>query len=78
MGGDRASRPDPAFQRHLEMGSEVELAQAYVETFDLRRRTSLYLTYYLHGDTRKRGMALLHLRRLYRAAGLEPATANPA
>jgi nitrate reductase delta subunit len=48
-----------------------ELAQRYVETFDLRRRTSLYLSYYLHGDTRKRGMALLRLKRLYAAAGLE-------
>ncbi|HEY7208208.1 MAG TPA: nitrate reductase molybdenum cofactor assembly chaperone, partial [Gaiellaceae bacterium] len=51
--------------------SQLELAQAYVETFDLRRRTSLYLTYYLHGDTRKRGMALLRLKRLYAQAGLE-------
>jgi nitrate reductase delta subunit len=52
----------------------VELAQAYVETFDLRRRTSLYLTYYQHGDTRKRGMALLRLKRLYALAGLEVTT----
>jgi nitrate reductase delta subunit len=42
----------------------------YVETFDLRRRASLYLTYYAHGDTRERGMALLRLKKLYRAAGL--------
>lgn len=49
----------------------IELEQRYVETFDLRRRTSLYLTYYLHGDTRKRGMALLRLKRLYATAGLE-------
>jgi nitrate reductase delta subunit len=48
-----------------------ELAQLYVETFDLHRRTSLYLSYYLHGDTRKRGIALLRLKRLYAAAGLE-------
>jgi nitrate reductase delta subunit len=48
-----------------------ELEQIYVETFDLRKPTSLYLTYYLHGDTRKRGMALLRLKRLYAAAGLE-------
>ncbi len=54
----------------------LELAQAYVETFDLRRRTSLYVTYYLHGDTRKRGMALLRLKRLYAAAGFELATAE--
>ncbi|MFE7978908.1 nitrate reductase molybdenum cofactor assembly chaperone [Streptomyces shenzhenensis] len=41
----------------------------YVEMFDLRRRSSLYLTYYLHGDTRRRGMALLTLAQCYRAAG---------
>ncbi|MEX0993716.1 MAG: nitrate reductase molybdenum cofactor assembly chaperone [Solirubrobacterales bacterium] len=46
-----------------------EMAEAYVATFDLRKRASLYLTYYTHGDTRKRGMALLRLKKLYRAAG---------
>jgi nitrate reductase molybdenum cofactor assembly chaperone NarJ/NarW len=45
------------------------LERHYVETFDLRRRSSLYLTYYLHGDTRRRGMALLTLGRRFRAAG---------
>jgi nitrate reductase molybdenum cofactor assembly chaperone NarJ/NarW len=69
-----AKRSLVEFCRYLERSGAVELTQAYVETFDLRRRTSLYLSYYLHGDTRKRGMALLQLRRLYRAAGLEPAT----
>lgn len=48
----------------------VERQQRYVETFDLDRRTSLHLTYYLYGDTRKRGLALLRLKRLYAAAGL--------
>ncbi len=42
----------------------------YVRTFDLRRRSGLYLTYYLHGDTRKRGIALLTLKQRYRAHGL--------
>ena len=41
----------------------------YVATFDLDRRASLYLTFYRHGDTRARGMALLRLKKLYRAAG---------
>lgn len=50
----------------------TDLARHYVETFDLRRRSSLYLTYYLHGDTRRRGMALLTLKQRYRAAGLTP------
>ncbi len=49
-------------------GTEVQ--QHYVQTFDLRRRSGLYLTYYLHGDTRKRGIALLTLKQRYRAHGL--------
>ena len=59
------------FAGYLTGATPFELAQTYVETFDLRKRTSLYLTYYLHGDTRKRGMALLRLKRLYAAGGLE-------
>ena len=62
------------FLAHLDGRPQLELAQEYVETFDLHRRTSLYLSYYVHGDTRKRGMALLRLRRLYAAAGVEQAT----
>ena len=45
--------------------------RAYVETFDLQKRSSLYLTFFSAGDTRKRGQALLRLKRLYAAAGLE-------
>jgi nitrate reductase delta subunit len=53
-------------------GSEPErLAVEYVDTFDLRRRCCLYLTYYSHGDTRKRGMALLQFTSAYRQAGIE-------
>ena len=48
----------------------LEVQQHYVRTFDLRRRSGLYLTYYLHGDTRKRGVALLTLKQRYRAHGL--------
>ena len=48
-----------------------ELQQAYVDTFDLHRRCCPYLTYYSHGDTRKRGMALLQFTAAYRAAGFE-------
>jgi len=51
-------------------GDATALAARYVETFDLRRRAALELTYYAHGDTRERGMALLRLKKLYRAAGL--------
>ncbi|WP_310718988.1 nitrate reductase molybdenum cofactor assembly chaperone [Streptomyces lydicus] len=53
-------------------GQEPQTSERhYVEMFDLRRKSSLYLTYYLHGDTRRRGMALLTLARRYRAAGWE-------
>lgn len=64
--------PIERFLTHLLETGPLELAQEYVETFDLRRGSSLYLGWYLHGDTRKRGMALLRLKRLYAAAGLEP------
>jgi nitrate reductase molybdenum cofactor assembly chaperone NarJ/NarW len=49
----------------------MQLAARYVETFDMRRRTSLHLTYYAYGDTRKRGMALLRFKHAYRQAGLQ-------
>jgi nitrate reductase delta subunit len=48
----------------------IALAQHYVSTFDLEKRCGLYLTFYGQGDRRDRGMALLRLRKLYRAAGL--------
>ena len=48
------------------------MAQHYVETFDLRRRCALYLTYYRYGDTRKRGMAMLAFKTAYRDAGFIP------
>ncbi|MGW0705507.1 nitrate reductase molybdenum cofactor assembly chaperone [Streptomyces sp. NPDC002643] len=50
------------------------LQRHYVEMFDLRRKSGLHLTYYLHGDTRRRGMALLTLNQRYRASGWEAAT----
>ncbi|HEY5694782.1 MAG TPA: nitrate reductase molybdenum cofactor assembly chaperone [Gaiellaceae bacterium] len=59
------------FVSYLAANTQGELERRYVETFDLRRRSGMYLTYYVHGDTRKRGMALLRLKRLYAAAGLE-------
>ena len=47
------------------------MARAYVETFDLKRRHCLHLTYFAFGDTRKRGMALLRFKHAYREAGAE-------
>ncbi|HST42495.1 MAG TPA: nitrate reductase molybdenum cofactor assembly chaperone [Conexibacter sp.] len=45
------------------------LQERWIETFEVRRRTGLYMTYFTHGDTRARGMELLRLRKLYRAGG---------
>ena len=61
-----------AFLAWLRATAPPEVAQHYVETFDLRRRGSLYLTYHRHGDTRRRGMALLAFKTAYRTAGLVP------
>ncbi|MFC9998207.1 nitrate reductase molybdenum cofactor assembly chaperone [Nocardia sp. NPDC127526] len=56
---------------HLRATGPIALAQQYVETFDMRRRASLHLTFYAYGDTRKRGMALLRFKHAYRHAGVE-------
>jgi nitrate reductase molybdenum cofactor assembly chaperone NarJ/NarW len=77
-----AAQPDGPVRAALEafmaswVDDETALAARYVETFDLRRRAALELTYYAHGDTRERGMALLRLKKLYRAAGLPMETAE--
>jgi nitrate reductase delta subunit len=61
-----------ALERFVDgLPDQLTLRAAYVETFDLRRRVTLHLTFYEHGDTRRRGAALLRLKRLYREAGLE-------
>ncbi|MBF6100696.1 nitrate reductase molybdenum cofactor assembly chaperone [Nocardia cyriacigeorgica] len=72
-----AQLPEPvrsqleAVVRHLRTTPALELAARYVETFDMRRRASLHLTFYAYGDTRKRGMALLRFKHAYRHAGVE-------
>jgi nitrate reductase molybdenum cofactor assembly chaperone len=69
----RASRePFAIFLQWLSRTSPDTVAKHYVETFDLRRRCALYLTYYQCGDTRKRGMAMLACKTAYRTEGLEP------
>ena len=46
-----------------------QLQRDYVDTFDLKRKCSLYLSYFATGDTRKRGTALVTFIEAYRAAG---------
>ncbi len=70
---NRASRE--GFSRFLTWLAATppnEVAEHYVETFDLRRRCALYLTYYRYGDTRKRGMAMLRFKTAYRKENFVP------
>lgn len=70
----RATRTVDEFLDHVEGTPLPQLQAAYVDTFDLRRRCCLYLSYYTFGDTRKRGLALLQFTAAYRAAGFEVAS----
>jgi nitrate reductase molybdenum cofactor assembly chaperone NarJ/NarW len=61
--------PIEEFVAHL-LGTPLPQLQAdYVETFDNRRRCNLFLTYFAHGDTRKRGVALLRFKQTYLRSG---------
>ena len=47
-------------------------AMDYVATFDMRRRATMYLTYWTAGDTRNRGREMLAFATAYREAGAQP------
>lgn len=64
--------PFRRFLRWVRATPSDKVAEHYVETFDLRRRCTLYLTYYRYGDTRKRGMSMLAFKAAYRGAGFDP------
>jgi nitrate reductase molybdenum cofactor assembly chaperone NarJ/NarW len=64
------SDPLTAFVQHLEATALPELAADFVSTFDHQRRCCLYLTYFEHGDTRNRGVALLRFKTAYREGGM--------
>ena len=55
----------------LQAASLPDLQADYVATFDTRRRCNLFLTYFAHGDTRKRGVALLRFKQTYLASGFD-------
>lgn len=48
-----------------------EVQAHYVETFDQQRRCALYLSYYVAGDTRLRGSAILGFKEFLSALGYE-------
>lgn len=73
--------PLGAFLDHAEEvlagpGGLRVLQQDYVDTFDVTRRCALHLTYFLHGDTRQRGVALVRFKQVYREHGVELAQAD--
>lgn len=54
----------PLYQLPLSLVKEL-----YVETFDLKEKTGLYLTAHELGDSRKRGMELIKLQNMIQDAG---------
>ncbi|MEV6271529.1 nitrate reductase molybdenum cofactor assembly chaperone [Kribbella sp. NPDC051936] len=63
------AEPLTATLEQLAAGHLPDLQARYVETFDSRRRHNLYLTYFAHGDTRRRGVALLRFKQTYLRSG---------
>lgn len=59
------------FVDHANAVGPQALERAYVDTFDLKRKCSMYLSYFLTGDTRRRGTALVRFVEAYRAGGWE-------
>lgn len=64
-------QPLGRFIADAELAGPEEWQRRYVVTFDLKRKCSLYLSYYATGDTRRRGVALVTFLEAYRAAGWE-------
>ena len=83
-----AGQGDQAGRRHRRLpaqgarhgiaihAGQADVAEHYVRTFDLpgkkHNRCAPYLTYFRHGDTRRRGMAMIEFKGAYRGAGFTP------
>lgn len=61
---------------HLDTAPLLQLQTEYVDTFDARLRSRLFLTEAIHGDTPRRGLALHRFRQTYRRSGFEPGDDN--
>jgi nitrate reductase molybdenum cofactor assembly chaperone NarJ/NarW len=60
----------------LRATDATRAAEDYVETFDLRRRSTMYLTYWTAGDTRNRGSEMHSFAEVYRDAGVDQPSAE--
>ncbi len=65
-----------AVAERLRATGAAELEARYVATFDFDESAALYLTAHELGDSRRRGQALVELRRMFRGAGFEETTAE--
>ncbi|MEO6020162.1 MAG: nitrate reductase molybdenum cofactor assembly chaperone [Knoellia sp.] len=68
---DDIRMPLGRFLAHVTEVGLAEMQRDYVDTFDVTRRCCLHLTYFLHGDTRNRGAALVQIKQSYRRHGVE-------
>ncbi|MEV7194726.1 nitrate reductase molybdenum cofactor assembly chaperone [Streptomyces sp. NPDC093510] len=59
------------FLEYATAAEPRELAAHYVQVFDFKNRHSLYLSWWREGDTRRRGMALVRFKEVYREHGME-------
>lgn len=60
-----------AFISWAQALSKRDICAHYVDTFDQNRRCALYLSYYMAGDTRLRGSAILGFRDFIHALGYQ-------
>lgn len=74
----RVAEPLGRVLDHVGSTPLEELQRDYVDTFDVTRKCALHLTYFLHGDTRNRGVALVRFKQLYRQHGVELAEPEDA
>ncbi len=65
------AEPLDRFLTMLEDRNLADLQSEYVDTFDVTRKCALHLTYFTTGDTRRRGVALVQFKQVYRQAGVE-------
>lgn len=69
MGNSEAATDLRATLEHLRDTPQQAAEQHYIEVFDTKPRRCLYLTWYVHGDTRLRGQALAELAGTFRRHG---------
>ncbi|MCK8612962.1 nitrate reductase molybdenum cofactor assembly chaperone [Gordonia sp. C13] len=69
QGGEAAVRSLRRTVDHLADGDAMTLRRDYITLFDLSKRSTLYLSYWSDGDTRRRGTSLGEFKQVYRDSG---------